>query len=135
VGDKHILSQGSSEIPSDASSSGPDLAPAAAVITSITAGPGSGDLGPGNRVTLTVNFNDAVTVSGGTPTLVLNDGGEAIYQSGSGSNALTFAYTVGAFGSDENTSDLALAASNAFTLNGASITDAAGNSADLSTAS
>ena len=32
----------------------------------------------------------------GTPTLTLNDGGTATYTSGSGTNALTFSYTVAA---------------------------------------
>ena len=32
---------------------------------------------------------------GGTPTLTLNDGGTATYTGGSGTNALTFSYTVG----------------------------------------
>ena len=33
-------------------------------------------------------------MAGGEPTLTLNDGGTATYVSGSGSNALTFSYTV-----------------------------------------
>ena len=45
-------------------------------------------------VTLTLNLSEAVTVAGGTPTLTLNDGGTATYTGGSGSNALTFSYTV-----------------------------------------
>ena len=65
-----------------------------------------------------------MTVAGGTPTLALNDGGTATYVSGSGSNALVFSYTVAA---GQSTADLALAASNAIALNGATIRDAAGN--------
>src|SRR5262249_21736856 len=45
-----------------------------------------------------------------------------------------FTYTVGALGSGQNTPNLALAASNAFALNGARITDAAGNAAVLTAA-
>ena len=45
-----------------------------------------------------------------------------------------FAYTVGAVGSGENTPSLALAASNAVALNGASITGPGGISADLAQA-
>ena len=41
-------------------------------------------------------MSGAVTVTGGTPTLTLNDGGTATYVSGTGTNALTFSYTVGA---------------------------------------
>ncbi len=64
---------------------------------------GAGDLAAGAVVTLTVNFNEAVTVAGGTPTLTLNDGGIATYVSGSGSGALVFKYTVAA---GQNTSAL-----------------------------
>ena len=46
-------------------------------------------------MTLTLDMSEAVTVNtGGTPTLTLNDGGTATYISGSGTNALTFSYTV-----------------------------------------
>ena len=92
--------------------------------TGITAG--SGDLAAGSVVTLTVNLNEAATVAGGTPSLTLNDGGTATYSGGSGSNALTFSYTVGA---GQNTSDLAVSAVN---LNSATVTDGAGNAANLS---
>src|SRR5205807_1705632 len=70
---------------------------------------GAGTLAAGSVVTLTVNLSEAVTVAGGTPTLTLNDGGSASYVSGSGSNALTFSYTVAA---GQNTSDLAVTAVN-----------------------
>ena len=72
-----------------------------------------------------LNLSEAVTVAGGTPTLTLNDGGTATYSSGSGSNALTFSYTVGA---GQNTSDLTVTAVN---LNSATVTDGAGNAANL----
>ena len=80
---------------------------------------------PGKVVTLTVNLSEAVTVAGGTPTLALNDGGTATYAGGSGSNALTFSYTVAA---GQNTSDLAVTALN---LNSATVKDSAGNTANL----
>ena len=64
-------------------------------VSSIVESPSSGDLNAGKTVTLTLNMSEAVTVSsGGTPTLTLNDGGTATYISGSGTNALTFSYTV-----------------------------------------
>jgi len=85
---------------------------------------GTGNLNAGDVVTLTVNLSEAVTVTG-TPTLTLNDGGTATYTSGSGSNALTFKYTVAA---GQNPSDLAVTAAN---LNSATVTDAAGNAANL----
>ena len=50
--------------------------------TGITAG--SGNLAAGSVVTLTMNLSEAVTVSGGTPTLTLNDGGTGTYTGGSG---------------------------------------------------
>ena len=68
-----------------------------------------------------------VNTAGGTPTLALNDGGTATYVSGSGSNALTFSYTVGA--SDSNVASLSATTIN---LNGATIQDGAGNAANLS---
>jgi len=97
-------------------------------ISAITTSPGSGQVAAGKTVTLTVTFSEAVTVAGGTPTIALNDGGTANYVSGSGSNALLFNYTVAA---GQSTADLALAASNAIALNGATIRDAAGNNAVL----
>ena len=66
-----------------------------------------------------------VNTSGGTPTLALNDGGVATYTGGSGSNSLTFSYTVAA---GQNTSDLTVTA---FNLNGATVRDGAGNDANL----
>src|SRR6185437_9499117 len=86
----------------------------------------TGDLNAGKTVTFTLNLNSAVTVAGGTPTLSLNDGGIATYTGGSGSNALTFSYTVAA---GQNASVLAATAINP---NGATITDSSGNTAALS---
>ena len=104
----------------------PQIDTTAPTISSITESPASGDLNAGNTVTLTLNLSEAVTVADGTPTLTLNDGGTATYTGGSGTNALTFSYIVGA---GQNTSALAAAAIN---LNSATITDGAGNAANLS---
>ena len=101
----------------------PSVSSVVASGSGITAG--SGDLAAGSVVTLTVNLNDAVTVAGGTPTLTLNDGGTATYTGGSGSNALTFSYTVGA---DQNTADLAVTGVN---LNSATVKNGAGTAANL----
>jgi large repetitive protein len=101
-------------------------------IASVLENPSSGHLGPGATVTFTVNFNEAVTVAGGTPTIALNNGGAATYTSGSGTASLVFTYTVGPAGSGQNTSWLSLAPSNAVHLNGAAIKNGAGTSADLS---
>ncbi|WP_448956401.1 DUF4347 domain-containing protein [Labrys neptuniae] len=88
---------------------------------------GNGDLNAGHVVTLTVTMSAAVTVDtgGGSPTLALNDGGTATFVGGSGSDTLTFTYTVAA---GENTADLAV---NTVALNGATIKDAASRDADF----
>jgi hypothetical protein len=91
---------------------------------------GSGNLGTGQMVMLIVNFSEAITVNttGGSPTLTLNDGGTATYTGGSGTTALTFSYAVAA---GQNTPDLIVSA---FNLNGATVQDGAGNTANLSAA-
>ncbi len=113
--------------------SGPQIDTTAPTVASVVASgtgisSGTGDLDAGKTVTLTVNLSEAVTVAGGTPTLTLNDGGTATYTGGSGSSALTFSYTVGA---GQNTSDLAVTA---VSLNSATVTDGAGNAANLTAA-
>src|ERR1019366_8864911 len=85
-----------------------------------------GDLNAGKVVTLTVTMSELVTVAGSAPTLALNDGGTATYTGGSGTNALTFSYTVAA---SQNTNDLFVSS---FNLNGTAITDGASNNADVS---
>ena len=106
--------------------SGPQVDTTAPTVKSVTANPATADLGAGKVVLLTVTFSEAVTVSGGTPVLTLNDGATASYQSGSGSTALTFAYTVRP---GDNTPDLTVTG---LSLGGASIQDGAGNNAVLS---
>ena len=71
-------------------------------------------------------MSEAVTVAGGTPTLTLNDGGTATYASGSGTNALTFSYTVAPATARPTCTPTAV------NLNTAAITDGAGNAANLS---
>jgi hypothetical protein len=99
--------------------------PVPPTVQSIVATPLSGDLGPGKTVMFTVTMSQAVTLAGVTPSttpyLVLNDGGKAIYQNGSGTDLLTFAYTVGALNSGQNTPALAV---NGFNPNGASVYEA-----------
>ncbi|KAF1072566.1 MAG: hypothetical protein GAK45_00156 [Pseudomonas citronellolis] len=85
----------------------------------------------GSSVTLTVTFDQAVTVdtTGGSPSLLLLTGAvdrSATYVSGSGSNTLVFSYTVQA---GDSSADLASAG---LSLNGASIHNAAGYAATLS---
>jgi hypothetical protein len=87
---------------------------------------GSGNIGVGKVVNLTLKLSEAVTVTGGNPTLKLNDGGTATYVGGSGTDTLTFKYTVAA---GQNTRDLAITSVNSGT---ARVRDGAGNIADLS---
>jgi len=88
-------------------------------------------LNAGDTVSVTVTMSEATTVSG-TPQITLNIGGtpvQASYASGSGTNALVFSYTIQANQTDANGISID---TNSLTLNGGSLTDAAGNHALLS---
>src|SRR6202011_288968 len=87
----------------------------------------NGSYTTGTSVPVTVTFSETVNVTG-TPKLALNSGGTASYVSGSGSNALTFTYTVAA---GENATHLDCASAASLTLNGGTIKDAATNAAAL----
>ena len=91
-------------------------------VSSIAATTDSGatDLNAGHVITITGNFSAPVYVTG-TPTLQLNDSEVATYKTGSGTNSLSFTYTVKA---GDNVSDLLVTG---FGLTGATITDVAGN--------
>jgi beta-glucanase (GH16 family) len=102
----------------------PTVTPA---VTQATATPGTGIEHAGDTITLSLAFNEAVTVTG-TPTLSLNDGGTATYVGGSGTGTLTFKTTVAS--TDTNTSALAVTGVNL--PSGAAIKDAAGVAANLS---
>ncbi|MBR0894841.1 NF038122 family metalloprotease [Bradyrhizobium tropiciagri] len=98
----------------------------------VTAAPMTGTETAGASIGLTLAFNEAVTVSGGTPSLTLNNGANAIYDTAAtmalhDPTKLAFDYLVS--GSDNPTSSLALTG---VSLNGAAIADLAGNAADLS---
>lgn len=88
-----------------------------AVVTSIASSPATHAYKAGQVVPITLTFNAPATVTG-TPKLSLNDGGTAVYSSGSGTSNLIFNYTVG-FG--ENSSHLDLASTGALSLNGGTI--------------
>jgi len=83
-------------------------------------------------VPITATFGQPVTVdtTQGTPQLALNANSTAAatYVGGSGTDALTFDYTVAA---GDAASPLDYASTSALTLNGATIEDAAGNAATL----
>jgi len=96
-------------------------------VTNVTSTKTDGSYDAGTVIPVTVTFNEAVTVTG-APRLALNDGATATYASGSGTNTLTFNYTVAA---GQTVADLDYAATNSLTLNGGTIRDAAGNNAHL----
>ena len=107
--------------------SGGTLVQYAASVTSVTASPGTADLGAGQSVVVRVNTTDPVTVSGGTPSLSLDSGGVAAYSvADSTPGSLAFRYTVAP---GQNSPDLSVTGVN---LNGASLTDSAGQPVDLS---
>jgi len=109
------------------SSTTPTTPPVQPAVTQATASPATGTEHVGDTVSLTLGFNEAVTVTG-TPTLSLNDGATATYVGGSGTNALSFRTTVAS--TDTSTSALAITGVNL--PSGASIKDASGVAANLS---
>jgi hypothetical protein len=122
---------GISDLTSFNFSTGDSIAPTISAVTSVNA---DGTYGTGARITLSLRFSEAVTVTGNgaLPSLLLETGTidrSAIYTSGSGTDTLTFAYTVQA---GDTSADLDYAAANALALNGSTITDGAGNNATLS---
>ena len=99
----------------------------APTVTGVSTNPGSGTVQPGNMVGITVGTSEGVTVSGGTPTLSLSDGGTATYDPTSSTpTMLMFMHTVEP---GQSTADLTVTGVNP---NGSSISDPAGNAADLS---
>ena len=95
--------------------------------------PTDGTYGAGQMLTFTVNFSEnvLVTTGGGTPSIpiTLDTGGtvQAAYVGGSGTSALTFAYTVTSGEADLN----GISVGSAISLNGGTIKDAATNVALL----
>jgi hypothetical protein len=94
-------------------------------ITAIAESPTGGAATVGEVIDFTLSFSEAVIVTG-TPTLALNDNGVATYAGGSGSQNLTFDYTVSA--NAVAVSDLT---ANTVNLNGGTI-QSSGNNALLS---
>ncbi|MCO4753303.1 MAG: hypothetical protein KC478_02420, partial [Bacteriovoracaceae bacterium] len=93
-------------------------------VTEVRSGLGNGMYGVGATIPIEVLFDEAVTV-GGTPQVTLETGiTDAIvnYSSGSGSDTLTFNYTVS---SSEMNSDLDYLNTTALSLNGGTISDGA----------
>ena len=92
-------------------------------VTSVTSAPVNAILGTDETVTFTLNFSQTLTMAGGIPTLLLNDGGTATDTTGSDTSALTL-YCIESTG--QNTADLTITGSR---LNGAAIQHGAGTSA------
>jgi hypothetical protein len=93
------------------------------LVTNVSASTANGSYKVGDAVTLTVTFDSPVNVdtTGGSPTLLLETGStdrNATYVSGSGTNTLTFTYTVQA---GDVSGDLDYASTAALALNGATI--------------
>ncbi len=114
-------------------SSNPQNSSSAAIrcmaITNVTSSVTDGVKTTGTIIDIIVTFTDVVNVdlTGGTPTLDLETGATdsiATYTSGSGSNTLTFLYTV-ALGNTSN--DLDYVSTTALRLNGGTIIDAVGD--------
>jgi hypothetical protein len=100
-------------------------------ISSVSATTANGTYAKDGKVYVTVILSEAVNVTG-TPTLTLNTGnatnGTANYVSGSGTNTLTFEYTVR---SGDKVADLNYVSTNSLALSGGTIKDAANNVATL----
>src|SRR5439155_1647472 len=100
-------------------------------VSTVTSTSANGTYKIGDVIAVTVGFSETVTVTG-TPTLTLATAGgvnEAVnYTSGSGTNTLTFNYTVQA---GDTSPDLDYLSTSAVALNGGTIKDGAGNSAAL----
>ena len=103
------------------------------VVQTVAFTPSTAVLTVGATISVTVNFNIAVTVNtgGGTPTCAFNVGGlTGTYASGSGTTAIVFTATVGA---GQNTAKLTMGAT-AITLNGGTMKSAGAVNAVLTAA-
>ena len=96
----------------------------------ITSANANGRYGFGSTITLQLSFTETVYITG-SPSLLLETGSTdraAVYKSGSGTNTLSFDYTVQL---GDRSADLDIVTSAALSLQGGSIQDAAGNGASL----
>jgi hypothetical protein len=110
---------------------GPDVT--APTISSINSSTSNGAFKAGDVISIQVNFSENVTVTG-VPQLTLETGSTdraVSYASGSGTNQLTFTYTVQV---GDTATDLDYISTSALDLNSGTIKDAAGNNAVLTLA-
>lgn len=109
------------------SAAGDSIAP---TVLDVTSSKANGTYTVGEAITITIQFSEVVEVTG-TPQLELETGStdrKINYASGSGTDTLSFSYTVQA---GDTSSDLDYKATNSLTLNGGTIKDEAGNNATL----
>ncbi len=102
-----------------------------ATISGVSSTLSNGSYKAGAVVPITITFSRPVTVSGDIPALTLATGAvnrSAVYTSGSGTDTLTFSYTVQP---GDTSADLDYASTSALSLNGATIRDSALNDAAL----
>ncbi|MDE0521019.1 MAG: fibronectin type III domain-containing protein [Boseongicola sp.] len=118
----------------DVDAEGNAVAVAGPAVSAVTVTPpDSGAWSAGSNVRVTLRFTETVTVdtTGGTPTVGIAVGGnarQAAYASGSGSNALVFAYRVTA---DDGAVSAVTVTASSLGLGGGTIVDGAGRAADL----
>jgi len=83
----------------------------------------------GDVIVIRVQFDSDVDVTGSAPTLALNTGSSARYSSGSGTDVLTFIYTVG--DNDVETSNLCIKNTSALRVPGTITGSTDGNNANI----
>jgi uncharacterized repeat protein (TIGR03803 family) len=98
-------------------------------VTAVSSTAANGTYGTGTTIPITVSWSKAVNVTG-TPLLALSDGATASYAGGSGTNTLTFTYTVAA-GQTTGGNNLDVTSVAALSLNGGTIKDSSGDPANL----
>ncbi|NWL78815.1 hypothetical protein DM872_18380 [Pseudomonas taiwanensis] len=124
---------GSGGVQSDTDTINITVSPINPLITDIGVSNPDGGYKVGDVITVTISFDQTVIVdtSGGRPSLLLETGlvdRSATYVSGSGSNTLTFSYTVQA---GDVSADLDYQSTGALALNGATIRNAGSDDAIL----
>jgi len=102
-------------------------------ISHVTSSTANGFYGAGANIVIQIVFNEVINVTGGTPSITLETGDPdrvASCTSGSGTNTLSCTYTVQA---GDFSTDLDYVSTSSFNLNGATVTDLAGNTLVSST--
>ncbi|GEM_PF-5411911 len=96
-------------------------------ISEVNTAHANGTFKQGESIDITIKYSEAVDTAGGTPSLALNSTGTANYASGTGTDTLTFNYSVAA---GNNSPGLDYSATSDLSLNGATIKNAALEDAD-----